>query len=109
MKLDDFVKKYTYRVVWSEEDQLHIARCLELSSIAAHGKSANDALLELEKVVYETLKWMQEDGEELPKPLSTREFKGKLTLRVPSDMHRKLAIESIEQGVSINQLILSRL
>lgn len=109
MNLNDFVKKYTYRVVWSEEDQLHIARCIELSNIAAHGETAKDALVELEKVVSETLQWMQEDGEEIPKPLSTRNFKGKLTLRVPSDVHRKLATESVEQGVSINQLILSKL
>ena len=40
---------------------------------------------------------MKEEGEEIPKALSTRKYKGHLTLRVPSDTHRKLAIESAEQ------------
>lgn len=109
MKFDDYIKKYSYRVIWSEVDQVHIARCLELSGIAAHGTTAKDALVELEKVVYETLNWMHGEGEHLPEPLSTREFKGKISLRVPSDIHRRLAAESAEQGVSINQLILSKL
>lgn len=32
-----------------------------------------------------------------------------LTLRVPPEIHRKIAIKSAEEGVSINQYILSRL
>jgi predicted HicB family RNase H-like nuclease len=32
-----------------------------------------------------------------------------LTLRVPSEKHRELAIRSAEESVSINQFILSRL
>ena len=109
MKIEDLVEKYTYRVEWSEEDKTHIARCVELPSLAAHGEKAKDALVELEKVVFETIKWMKEEGEDIPEAFSTRKYKGNLTLRVPSDVHRKLAIESAEQGVSINQLILSKL
>ncbi len=109
MKIEDLVEKYTYRVEWSEEDKTHIARCLEFPSLAAHGEKAKDALVELESVVVETLKWMKEDGEEFPEAISTKKYKGNLTLRVPSDVHRKLAVESAEQGVSINQLILSKL
>ncbi|MCK5674743.1 MAG: toxin-antitoxin system HicB family antitoxin [Spirochaetales bacterium] len=109
MKIEELVERYTYRVEWSEEDGTHIAKCAELPSLAAHGEKATEAIGELEKVVMETLKWMEEEGEDIPVALSTRKYKGNLTLRVPSDVHRKLAIESSEQGVSINQLILSRL
>ena len=109
MKIEELVERYTYRVEWSEADETHIARCAELPSLAAHGDKAAAAISELEKVVLETLKWMEEEGEDIPEALSTRKYKGNLTLRVPSDVHRKLAIESSEQGVSINQLILSRL
>jgi len=109
VKIEELVEKYTYRVEWSEDDRTHIARCAELPSLAAHGEKAADAIIELEKVVLETLKWMEEDKEDLPIALSTRKYKGNLTLRVPSNVHRKLAIESLEQGVSINQLILSKL
>ena len=103
------VDKYTYRVEWSEEDQTHIARCLEFPSLMAHGKSPEQALKEIRFVVTESLTWMQKNGEEIPEPLSTRTFKGNLTLRIPPEIHRKLAVKSAEEGVSVNQYILSKI
>jgi predicted HicB family RNase H-like nuclease len=38
-----------------------------------------------------------------------KKYKGKLTLRIPPEVHRRLDIKSTEEGVSINQYILSRL
>ena len=102
-------KKYTYRIEWSEADQAHVARCLEFPSLGAHGSTPEEALKEIEFVVAESIRWMIEDGETVPEPLGARRFKGTITLRVPPDVHRRLAILSAEQGVSINQLVLSRL
>jgi len=103
------IKKYTYRIEWSEEDQAHIARCLEFPSLAAHGKTPEKALKEIETVVAASVSWIEEEKGIVPEPLGTRHYKGNITLRVPPDVHRTLAILSAEQGVSINQLILSRL
>lgn len=50
-----------------------------------------------------------DEGETLPEPLGVRKYKGNLTLRVPPELHRKIAIKSAEEGVSVNQWILSRL
>ncbi len=52
---------------------------------------------------------MEEEKENLPEPLGLKKYKGKLTLRIPPEVHRKLAIKSAEEGISINQFILSRL
>ena len=103
------IKKYTYRIEWSEADQAHIARCLEFPSLAAHGKTPEKALKEIETVVAESVKWIEEENGIVPEPLGARHYKGNITLRVPPDVHRMLAILSAEQGVSVNQLILSRL
>ncbi|MDD5285639.1 MAG: toxin-antitoxin system HicB family antitoxin [Desulfuromonadaceae bacterium] len=103
------IKKYTYRIEWSEDDSVHIARCLEFPSLAAHGKTPDKALKEIETVVAESVKWIEEEGGIVPEPLGIRHYKGNITLRVPPDVHRMLAILSAEQGVSVNQLILSRL
>jgi len=109
MNIKDMVEKYTYRVEWSAEDNTHIARCLEFPSLLAHGKSAVAALKEIEKTITASLIWMVQENEEIPVPIGTRKYKGNLTLRVPPAIHKKLAIQSAEQGVSINQLILSKL
>lgn len=103
------VDKYTFRVEWSEDDQLHIAHCLEMPSLKAHGKTPEKALLEIRTVVGEAISWMKRDGEDIPEPLSLRQYKGNLTLRVPPDVHRKLVMASAEAGVSVNQYILSKI
>ena len=107
--MNKIIEKYTYRIEWSEDDKIHIARCLEFPSLATHGDTAEEALHEIEKVVEETIKWMKEDNEQIPEPLGLKKFKGNLTLRVPPEIHRELAIKSAEEGVSINQFILSKL
>jgi predicted HicB family RNase H-like nuclease len=109
MKIDEFVEKYTYRVEWSEEDCAHLARCLEFPSLIAHGDTSARALNAIQKVVTESLAWMSEEGEKIPEPLGLKKFKGNLTLRIPSELHRKLTVKSAEEGVSVNQYILSRI
>lgn len=102
------VDKYTYKVGWSEEDSSHVARCLEFPSLAAHGKTSEEALKEIMKVVAATLSWMIAEKEPIPEPFGMRSFRGNLTLRIPPEVHRNLAIRSAEEGVSINQYVLSR-
>jgi predicted HicB family RNase H-like nuclease len=103
------IDKYTYRVEWSEEDGAHIAYCLEFPSLAAHGGTAGKALAEIEKVVTASIKWLTENKEPVPQPLGLKRYKGNLTLRVPEEVHKKLAIKSAENGVSINQYILAKI
>ena len=103
------IEKYTYRIEWSEDDHCHVARCLEFPSLAAHGDTMEDALREIKYVVAESVKWMEEEDEAVPKPLGLKKFKGHLTLRIPPEKHRDLAIRCAEEGVSLNRFILSRL
>ena len=109
MENHKIIEKYTYRVEWSEEDQLHIGRCLEFPSLAAHGSTVRCALKEIEKVVEEAIVWMQEENEEIPEPFGLKRYKGNLTLRIPPEVHRNLSIKSAEEGVSVNQYILSKI
>jgi len=103
------IEKYTYRIEWSEEDQAHIGRCLEFPSLAAHGKRADKALKEIEFLVGETIKILDKENEPVPESFGLKKFKGNLTLRVSQEMHRCLAIRSAEEGISINQYIVSKL
>ena len=107
--MENNIEKYTYRIEWSENDHCHVARCLEFPSLAAHGDTIEEALKEIEYVVAESVKWMQEEGEAVPSSLGLKKFKGLLTLRIPPETHRELAIRCAEEGVSLNRFILSRL
>jgi predicted RNase H-like HicB family nuclease len=103
------IDRYTYREEWSEEDEVYVARCLEFPSVAAHGASPEEALAEVRSVVAVIIKDMVKSGELLPEPLGSRAYSGKLMLRLPKEVHRDVAIRAAEEGVSLNQYLLSRL
>jgi predicted HicB family RNase H-like nuclease len=106
---NNLADKYTYRVEWSGEDKVHIARCLEFPSLAAHGDTAGKALSEIEKVVDESIRWLEEENEPVPEPFGLKTYRGNLTVRVPPELHKRLVIQSAEEGISLNQYILSKI
>lgn len=103
------ISHYTYRVAWSAEDQEFAATCLEFPSLSWLAASQFDALAGLEDLIGATVADLQEQGEQVPSPLTERTYSGKFNLRVGEELHRRLAIEAAEQQVSINQLIVRRL
>ncbi|MCL4860179.1 MAG: type II toxin-antitoxin system HicB family antitoxin [Caldilineaceae bacterium] len=52
---------------------------------------------------------LQASGEPVPGPLATRQFSGRFVVRIPPELHRQLAIEAAEAGVSLNRLASARL
>jgi hypothetical protein len=52
---------------------------------------------------------LRASGEDVPEPLAERRFSGEFVTRVPSDLHRLLAIEAAEAGVSLNRLVSAKL
>lgn len=102
-------EKYTYRVMWSEEDQEHVGLCAEFPSLSWLAETQGKALSGITKLVAGILKDMAKGREPIPEPLSLRPFKGSIALRVPPAQHRELAMEAAEQGVSLNRLISKKL
>jgi predicted HicB family RNase H-like nuclease len=102
-------EKYTYRVMWSEEDEAHVGLCAEFPSLSWLAETQGDALNGITKLVADVLKDLARNKEPIPEPLSVRKFKGHIALRVPPEQHRELAMEAAEQGVSLNRLISKKL
>lgn len=108
MSIENY-KKFTYRVAWSEEDYCYIGTCVEIPSLSVCEETQEEALKEIKVVVLESLKWLQEQGKKIPEPLSLKKYSGKLTIRVPEETHREIALRAVEEGVSINKYILSKI
>ena len=102
-------KQYSYSVVWSEADGVFIGRVAEFPSLAAHGKTQEKALSEIRSVVEFVLCDLNESGEPLPEPIGKRNYSGRLNVRLSKDLHRRLALESSTQGVSLNNWINTKL
>jgi predicted HicB family RNase H-like nuclease len=100
---------YTYRVTWSVEDEEYVGLCAEFPSLSWLAQSPESALKGIRKTVESVIKDMNIDNEEIPQPIASKNFSGKFMVRVPPEVHKKLAIQAAESGVSINRLVSSRL
>ncbi|MDH4322141.1 MAG: type II toxin-antitoxin system HicB family antitoxin, partial [Desulfobulbaceae bacterium] len=78
-------------------------------SLSWLSKTPEAALKGIRKVVAEVIKDMKENAEEIPPPIANKNYSGKFMVRVPPEVHRNLAIQAAEAGVSINRLVSSRL
>ena len=101
--------QYTYRVTWSQEDNQCVGLCAEFPSLSWLDVSPEKALRGIRKVVAEVVADMQANGEPVPEPISRRRYSGKFMVRVPPEVHRKLALEAAEENVSLNRVISAKL
>jgi predicted HicB family RNase H-like nuclease len=101
--------KYTYRVTWSEDDNEYVGLCAEFPSLSWLAKTPEKALSGIRKVVAEVIFDMSENKEKIPEPIAARHYSGKFMVRIPPDVHRKLAIQAAESGVSLNRIASSKL
>jgi len=100
---------YTYRVTWSGEDQEYVGLCVEFPSVSWLASTPEAGLKGIRKVVAEVIADMTANGEEIPEPIANKHFSGKFMVRVPPEVHRKLAIQAAENGVSLNRLASAKL
>ncbi|MFF0718851.1 type II toxin-antitoxin system HicB family antitoxin [Verrucosispora sp. NA02020] len=103
------VSHYTYRVTWSAQDDEFVATCAEFPSLSWLASSQIEALQGLQNLLLDVITDMEEQGEEVPQPFAERSYSGKFNLRVGESLHRELAIQAAEDGLSLNQYILRRL
>ncbi|MCK4841999.1 MAG: toxin-antitoxin system HicB family antitoxin [Methylococcales bacterium] len=102
-------EKYTYRVTWSEDDEEFVGLCSEFPSLSWLDTSSEETLKGIHSVVKECLDDMLQNGEEIPLPISLRNYSGKFMVRIPPEVHRHLALEAMEAGVSLNRIVSSKL
>ena len=100
---------YTYRVTWSEDDNEYVGLCAEFPSLSWLAKTPEAALKGIRKVVADIVVDMQSTGETVPDPIAGKHYSGKFMVRIPPEIHRKLAIQAAESGVSLNRLASSKL
>jgi len=101
--------RFTYRVTWSDEDNQCVGLCAEYPSLSWLDATPEKALRGIRKVVAQVVADMRANGESVPAPISRRRYSGKFMVRVPPEVHRRLAMEAAEEDVSLNRLVSSKL
>ena len=71
MKTQPKIDRYTYRVIWSEEDAQCVGLCAEFPSLSHLASTAEKAIRGIRRVVADVIEDMQANGESIPEPLSS--------------------------------------
>ncbi len=103
------VDHYTYRVTWSPEDGQRIGLCAEFPSLSWLADTPEAALKGIRQIVSDVVADMQSSGEIIPSPLAEKHYSGEFRVRIPPEVHRALAMQAAEQGVSLNRLASAKL
>jgi predicted HicB family RNase H-like nuclease len=103
------VDHYTYRVTWSAEDNEHVGLCTEFPSLSWLAATPEAALSGIRRVVEQVVADMAASGETPPIALAEKQYSGEFRVRIPPLLHRSLAMQAAEQGVSLNRLASAKL
>ena len=60
-------------------------------------------------MVADVVKDMEVSGEAIPEPIAHTRFSGKFIVRDAPEVHKNLAIQAAESGISLNRLASSKL
>ncbi|MFD7012020.1 type II toxin-antitoxin system HicB family antitoxin [Rhodococcus jostii] len=99
---------YTYRVTWSEPDSEFVGTVAEFPSLSWLAETQNEAFDGIIIVVRDVLGDRASTGEP-PVPIADRSYTGTFTVRTSPRVHRALAVEADEQGVSLNLMVKNKL
>ena len=97
-----------YRVeMWPDDDGQYTAIAPDFGpNVSAFGDTPEEALEQIAGAIEAAIEVYEEEGWELPTP---KRFSGKLVLRMPQQLHRRLARQANSEGVSLNTLLVSYL
>ena len=96
---------YSYSVIWSDDDKEYVGLCAEFPGLSWLAGTQEEALRGIREVVADVVVDMKANNEAVPEPLATKDYSGNLSIRIPKDLHRNIAIQAAEANVSINRLI----
>ncbi|QSA97581.1 toxin-antitoxin system HicB family antitoxin [Methylococcus sp. EFPC2] len=87
---------------------LYEAKVRELPDIAEYAETHEEAYDLAVDAITTTAEALAAQGREMPVPYQPEEdYSGRITLRLPKSLHRRLAEKATEEAVSLNQYMLS--
>lgn len=98
-------KGYKGRVTFDEDQHILHGEVVDTRDVITfQGTSVEEVEQAFRDSVDDYLEFCAERGEEPDRP-----FSGRLMVRLPSEIHRRLFLEATEAGKSLNQLIAEKL
>lgn len=105
MDAREYLKKPYARMVTPDTDGSFFAEIVEFPGCFATGKTATEALENLEGVALDWVNVVFAQGQDVPEPMDSNDYSGKLVLRMTKGLHKRAALWAEREGVSLNQFI----
>jgi len=96
---------YPVKIEYDKEDGLFVAEFLDLPGCSAAGSTVAEAYETAQQAKAEWLRVTLEQGLPVPKPSKTRDFSGRILVRLPVSLHATLVDRARINGSSLNQYI----
>ena len=105
MKTIDYYLKLPYKleIVPDIDEGGFVARYPELPGCITAGDTLEAVVKNLNDAKIEWITAALEDGNTIPEPSTYDDYSGQFKLRLPKSLHKLLADQSKEEGVSMNQ------
>lgn len=100
---------YLKIVEWSEEDQCFVGRCPGLFIGGCHGADDVEVYRELRELVKAHIADMLNRATALPAPAAGKTYSGKFVVRLAPELHKKVALQAMARGESLNEFVSARL
>jgi predicted HicB family RNase H-like nuclease len=98
-------KGYNGKVEFDEEAGIFHGEVVDLRDVITfQGKSVDELEKAFQDSIDDYLEFCEERGEEPDKP-----FSGRLMVRLPSEIHRKIYVSAKKEGKSLNEYITEKL
>jgi antitoxin HicB len=83
----------------------YVAQIKDLPGCLTQGESLEETMANINEVRELWIETAYEAGDEIPLPSADANYTGKLLLRMPKSLHRRLAEAAEQENVSLNQYI----
>jgi predicted RNase H-like HicB family nuclease len=102
----DYLKEPYSRILIPVEGT-YSAKVLEFHGCFAQGKTPEEAYANLEKAAESWIEVALSQGQEIPPPLASYDFSGRIALRIPRSIHKQAEKFAEMDDTSLNQFFLT--
>ena len=100
----EIMKRPYRKVISGNAEEGYLIEVPDLPGCMSAGETEAEALAMIHEAMELWIMSALEDGETVPEPTSVPEYSGKVLVRMPKSLHRRLIERAEDEGVSANQL-----
>ena len=107
MTINDYMNlKYPFEIIPDEYEGGYVIIYPDLPGCLSQGETIDKAIKNGEDARLIWISSELEEGNDIPLPNSLNDFSGQFRIRIPKNLHKRIAIDAKREGVSMNQYIL---